>query len=158
MKLLLTDNAIAVYSFLLLLTAFVAEGISHGLRWKTTVYRAYPEYNRDVKMWHSANVVFIICLVLGVYFTALGSDYIWKYTFDRYFFTDLGFVVLQVAFMRYSIFSPLNNIARGMKICYIGSSATGDHIFSTYLHKLFPANFIFITRIFTLIVCLHNFI
>lgn len=152
----MTDTAIAIIAYTFLSFAFVCEGLSHGWRWRESFTPSNEEAKRLNKYWHKANVLFIGCFTLGIYLIQLGSDYSWKYRFDRYFLYDIGFTIVYVILVRWVLFAPVNNLAKGEALNYIGSTAWGDRMYRKYIMKYFPPIFIAIVRFMLFAVLFAN--
>lgn len=146
---------LSIVVFILLIAAFVLEGLSHG--WRTRVYYDMSldrkEALRYAQLWHGANVLFIGLVVLVVHMLDMFSSYEWNNGFDMYYLYDIGYTVVTLAWARYSVFSVAYNVAADNNLDYIGNTAWVDRMYWKYISRWFPTRFVILAKGFS-IVCL----
>ena len=118
---------------ILLIMAFIFEGLVHGMR-NAQVNKTQPnsllaDYG---KYWHSLNVVFLVLLYFGI---SQINDVWW-------------IEILYAAGMRFCVFDYSHNLTFGVNIFYRGETSITDRI----LKKFMPEPFMLMLRAFIIFV------
>lgn len=153
-RIIMNDTLIAVMACLMLICAFVFEGLSHGWRAKYSEYvytnRPSSDTRKLSSLWHSFNTLFIGFLGLSIYFMGMGSDYSYTGTFDLFWLYDISWVVFHVILARFCLFDYMYNLARGSGLLYVGTTALSDKFIRKYLSKLLSPTMRLSIKAFTL--------
>jgi hypothetical protein len=129
-------------TFITLLISFICEGIMHGYLKKNI--------NKYSNHWHSFNILQHVFLISSCIFYFYSVDILYN-KLDIWY--DTIKLLIMIVISRWLVFNyTLNIVSKGIKFISYYSARGMDKFYTKYISKIFPPSFIFVLKLFILII------
>jgi hypothetical protein len=147
-----------IIAWLCIVAATVLEATTHGLRWRVQTELSKAKADKYNRLWHKTNALFLAFLVVGVWLTGLGSNYVFTNNLEPQFFFDMLFIAGNYVLIRFALFNYVNNLTKGIYFFYYGNTSFSDRFYTRYIARFINPGMMFFVKLFALVVSFINYL